>query len=69
MIYDSIISAGIGILCFMKSIINATIYQILEYFMLLSSNKLDNFLFQKDLVPAYTIKTTSNWFADTSMTV
>ncbi len=48
-------SAGVGPLCFLKSTVNAAIYQdILEHFMLPSADKLygDDFIFQQDLAPA-----------------
>ncbi|KAF7655024.1 hypothetical protein LDENG_00061880 [Lucifuga dentata] len=65
MIWGAISSAG-GPLCFIKSKVNAAIYQeILEHFMLPSADKLygdADFLFQH-------AKTTRNWFADRSITV
>ncbi len=52
MIWGAVTSAGVGPLCFIKSKVNATIYQeILEHFMLPSANKLygdADFLFQQD---------------------
>ncbi len=66
-------SAGVGPLCFLKSTVNATIYQeILEHFMLPSADKLygdADFIFQQDLTPAHTAKGTKNWFNDHSVTV
>ncbi len=45
-------SAGVGTLCFIKSKVNAAVYQeIMEHFMLPSANKLygdADFLFQQD---------------------
>ncbi len=59
-------SAGVGPLCFLKSTVNAAIYQdILEHFMLLSADKLygdADFIFQQDLAPAHTAKGTKSWF-------
>ncbi len=53
MIWAAISSAGVGPLCFLKSTVNAAIYQeILEHFMLPSADKLygdANFIFQQDL--------------------
>ena len=47
--------------------VNAAVYQeILEHFMLPSTDKLygdADFLFQQDLAPAHSAKTTCNWFA------
>ncbi len=49
MIWGAVTSAGVGALCFLKSKVNAAIYQdILEHFMLPSADKLygeANFLF------------------------
>ena len=62
----AVTSAGVGILCFIKSKVNAAIYQeILEHFMLPSADKLygdADFLFQQDLAPAHSAKTSSKWF-------
>ncbi len=48
-------SAGVSPLCFLKSTVNAAIYQeILEHFMLPSADKLygdADFIFQQDLAP------------------
>ncbi|KAF7653417.1 hypothetical protein LDENG_00083130 [Lucifuga dentata] len=66
MIWGAMSSAGVGPLCFIKSKVNAAVYQeILEHFMLLSADKLygdADFLFQH-------AKTTRNWFADHGVTV
>ncbi len=52
MIWDAVTSAGVGPLCFIKSKVNAAIYQeILEHFMLPSADKLfgdADFIFQQD---------------------
>ncbi len=66
-------SAGVGPLCFLKSTVNAAIYQeILEHFMLPSTDKLygeADFIFQQDLAPAHTAKGTKSWFNDHGVTV
>ncbi len=53
MIWAAMSSAGVGPLCFLKSTVNAAIYQdILEHFMLFSADKLygdADFIFQQDL--------------------
>ncbi len=58
MIWAAMSSAGVGPLCFLKSTVNAAIYQeILEHFMLPSADKLYGdaaFIFQQDLAPAHT---------------
>ncbi len=67
-IWAAMSSAGVGPLCFLKSTVNAAIYQeILEHFMLLSADKLygdADFIFQQDLGPAHTAKGTKSWFND-----
>ncbi len=66
-------SAGVGPLCFLKSTVNAAIYQeILEHFMLPSADKLygdADFIFQQDLAPTHTAKGTKSWFNDHGVTV
>ncbi|KAJ7335410.1 hypothetical protein JRQ81_013351, partial [Phrynocephalus forsythii] len=51
---------GVGPLCFIKSRVNAAIYQeILEHFMLPSTDELygdTDFIIQQDLAPAHTAK-------------
>ncbi len=73
MIWAAISSAGVGPLCFLKSTVNAAIYQeILEHFMLPSAGKLygdADFIFQQDLAPAHTAKGTKSWFNDHGVTV
>ncbi len=66
MIWAAMSSAGVGPLCFLKSTVNAAIYQeILEHCMLPSADKLygdADFIFQQDLAPAHTAKGTKSWF-------
>ncbi len=73
MIWAAMSSAGVGPLCFLKSTVNAAIYQeILEHFMLPSTDKLygdADFIFQQDLAPAHTAKGTKSWFNDHGVTV
>ncbi|KAJ7319805.1 hypothetical protein JRQ81_019316 [Phrynocephalus forsythii] len=61
-------SARVGPLCFIKSRVNTAIYQeILEHFMLPSADKIygdADFIFQQDLAPAYTTKSTKTWLSD-----
>ncbi len=61
MIWDTMSSAGVGPLCFLKTNITAHVYQeILEHFMLLSADQLfkdADFIFQQDLAPGHTAKT------------
>ncbi len=68
MIWAAMSSAGVGPMCFLKSTVNAAIYQeILEHFMLPSADKLygdADFIFQQDLAPAHTAKGTKIWFND-----
>ncbi len=60
-------------MCFIKSTVNAAIYQeILEPFMVPSADKLygdADFIFQQDLAPAHTAKGTKIWFNDHGVTV
>ncbi len=73
MIWAAMSSAGVSPLCFLKSTVNAAIYQeILEHFMLPSADKLygdADFIFQQDLAPAHTAKGTKSWFNDHGVTV
>ncbi len=73
MIWAAMSSAGVGPLCFLKSTVNAAIYQeILEHLMLPSADKLygdADFIFQQDLTPAHTAKGTKSWFNDRDVTV
>ncbi len=73
MICAAISSAGVGPLCFLKSTVNAAIYQdILEHFMLPSADKIygdADFIFQQDLAPAHIAKGTKSWFNDHGVTV
>ncbi len=66
MIWGAMSSAGVGPLCFMKIIITAPVYQnILEHFMLPSADQLfkdADFIFQPDLAPAHTAKSTKSCF-------
>ncbi len=71
MIWAARSSAGVGPLCFLKSTVNAAIYQeILEHFMLPSADKLygdADFIFQQDLAPAHTAKGTKSWYQKMTM--
>ncbi len=73
MIWAAMSSAIVGPLCFLKSTVNAAIYQeILEHFLLPSADKLygdADFIFQQDLAPAHTAKGTKSWFNDHGVTV
>ncbi len=61
-------SADVGPLCFMKTNVTAPVYQyILEHFMLPSADQLfkdADFIFQQDLAPAHTAKSTKSWLND-----
>ncbi len=73
MIWAAMSSAGVGPLCFLKSTVNAAIYQdILEHFMLPSDDKLygdADFISQQDFAPAHTAKGTKSRFSDQGVTV
>ncbi len=65
MIWGTMSSAGVGPLCFLKTNVTAPIYQdILEHFMLPSADQLfkdADFIFQQDLAPVHTDKSTKSW--------
>ncbi len=65
MIGGAMSSAGVGPLCFLKTNVAAPVYQdILEHFMLPSADQLfkdADFIFQQDLAPAHTAKSTKSW--------
>ena len=64
-------SADVGPLCFIKTRVNAAYQDILEQFMLSSADHLygdADFIFQRDLAPAHTAKTTKTWFNDHRIT-
>ncbi len=68
MIWGAMSSAGVGPLCFLKTNITIPVYQdILEHFMLPSADQLfkdADFIFQQDLAPAHTAKSTKSWLND-----
>ncbi|KAK3557901.1 hypothetical protein QTP86_003300 [Hemibagrus guttatus] len=68
MIWGAMLSAGVGPLCFLKTKVTAPIYQeILEHFMLPSTDQLfedADFIFQQDLAPAHTAKSSKSWLND-----
>ncbi len=68
MIWAAMSSAGVGPLCFLKTNVTAPIYQdILEHFMLPSADHLFKdayFIFQQDLAPVHTAKSTKSWLND-----
>ncbi len=73
MIWAAMSSAGVGPLCFLKSTVNAAVYQdILEHFMFPSADKLygvSDFIFQQDLAPVHTAKGTKSLFNDHGVNV
>ncbi len=68
MISGAMSSAGVGPLCFLKTNVTAHVYQdVLEHFMLPSADQLfkdADFIFQQDLAPAHTAKSTESWLND-----
>ena len=68
-IWGAMSSARVGPLFFIKSRVNAAVYQnILKHFMLPSGHKLygdADFIFQQDLPPVLTAKRTKTWFSRT----
>ncbi len=63
-IWGAMSSAGVGPLCFLKTKVTAPVYQeILEHFLLPSAEQLfkdADFIFQQDLAPAHTAKSTKS---------
>ncbi len=68
MIWGAMSSAGVGPLCFLKTKVTAPVYQeIFEHFMLPSADQLfkdADLIFQQDLAPAHTAKSTKSWLND-----
>ncbi len=68
MIWGAMSSAGVGPLCFLKTNVTSPVYQeILEDFMLPSADQLfkdADFIFQQDLAPVHTAKSTRRWLND-----
>ncbi len=68
MIWGAMSSGGVGPLCFLKTNVTAPVYQyILWHFMLPSADQLfkdADFIFQQDLAPAHTAKSTKSWLND-----
>lgn len=66
MVWGAILSAGVGPLRFLRSKVNAAVYQeVLEHFMLPTADQLygdTDFIFQQDLAPAHSAKATSTSF-------
>ncbi len=67
-IWVTISSTGVGPLCFLKTNVTASVYQdISKHFMLPSADQLfkdADFIFQQDLAPAHTAKSTQSWSKD-----
>ncbi len=68
MVWGAMTSAGVGPLCFWKTNVTAHVYQeMLEHFMPPSADQLYNdadLIFQQDLAPAHTAKSTKSWLND-----
>ncbi len=68
MIWGAMSSSGVCPLCFLKTNVTATVYQeMLEHFMFPSADQLfedADFIFQQDLAPAHTAKSTKSWLND-----
>ncbi len=68
MIWGAMSSAGVGSLCFLKINVIVPVYQyILEHFMLPSADQLfkdADFIFQQDLAPAHSAKSTKSELND-----
>ncbi len=68
MIWGAMSSAGVGPLCFLNTNVTAPVYQeLLEHFMLPSADqhfKDADLIYQQDLAPAHTAKSTKSWLND-----
>ncbi len=68
MILGAMSSAGVRPLCFLTTNVTAPVYhEILEHFVLPSADQLfkdADFIFQQDLAPAHTAKSTKSWLND-----
>ncbi|KAI2648769.1 Transposable element Tcb2 transposase [Labeo rohita] len=68
MVWGAMSSAGVGPLCFLRSKVNAAVYQdVLEHFMFPAADQLNgdaDFIFQQDLALAHSAKAISTWFKD-----
>ncbi len=68
MVWGAMSFACVSPLCFLRSKVNAIVYQeVLEHFMLPGADQLygdADFIFQQDLAPAHSAKATSTWFKD-----
>ncbi len=68
MIWGAMSSAGVGHSCFLKTNITAPVYQdILEHFVLPSADQLfkdADLIFQQDVAPVHTAKSTKSWLND-----
>ncbi len=73
MIWGAMSFAGVDPLCFLKTNVTSPIYQyILEHFMLPSADQLfkdADFIFQQDLAPAHTAKSTKSWLNNHGVSV
>ena len=68
MVWGAMAAGGVGELCFLKSNVSAEVYQqVLQYFMLPAGEKIYgcvDFMFQQDLVPAHSARSTMRWLED-----
>ncbi len=68
MICGAMSSAGVGPLCFLKTNVTAPVYQeMFAHFILPSADQLfkdADFIFQQDLAPVHTAKSTKGWLND-----
>ncbi len=67
MIWGAMSSAGVGPLCFLKTNVTDVNQDILEHFMLPSADQLfkdAHLIFQQDLAPVHTAKSTKSWLND-----
>ena len=73
MVWGCMFATGVGKICFLKRLINAAIYHdALDYFLIIYiEDKFGNkeFIFQHDLAPPQTVKSTKEWFMEKKIPV
>jgi hypothetical protein len=68
MVWGAMSLSGVGRLCFLRSSVNAAVYQeVLEHFLIPSAEQLigdEDYMFQHDLAPPHSAKSTKSWMED-----
>ena len=73
MVWGAMSATGVSPLCFLKGTMNSAIYlEVLENFLVPAAEELfgdADFIFQQDLAPPHSAKTTKRWFSDDGIEV